>query len=490
MFLTPSNNLLSGYRQDADHIDTVCDSSVLPFTIVLPDLLLAEDKEYIFCNIGANAVTIKPIGGQLFSDGSSTYTLDAYQAATFVSDLKKCWIMSSGNADLLYQPLDADLTAIAALTGTSGLLKKTAANTWALDTSTYLTANQSITLSGAVTGSGTTAITTDFQTSTAGGFLGHSGTTSSALAMITSATQYHVPIIGASSALAFGYLTSSSFGTNILAVANGGTNLASYTVGDILYASGTTALSKLSDVATGSVLLSGGTSTAPSWGKASLTTCVSGILPVANGGTGNSSWTPWALICAESGPTKELTQVSVGTAGYVLVSQGGSNIPSWTNLATVYAPLTHGCSAGYFPYATSTTAWRNSPMYYNGTNIGIGTTSPSYLLTMEASGGGYYSASDHQWHNGSSRSIKKNIALNKINVLKILDELKIVQYNYKTEINTDMKHVGFIAEDTHPLLSGKDQNGQSVADCIGFLLAVVKIQQRQIKKLSKQRVLA
>lgn len=37
------------------------------------------------------------------------------------------------------QPIDADLTAIAALTGTSGLLKKTAENTWALDTNTYLT---------------------------------------------------------------------------------------------------------------------------------------------------------------------------------------------------------------------------------------------------------------------------------------------------------------------------------------------------------------
>ena len=37
------------------------------------------------------------------------------------------------------QPKDADLTAIAALAGTSGFLKKTAANTWALDTSTYLT---------------------------------------------------------------------------------------------------------------------------------------------------------------------------------------------------------------------------------------------------------------------------------------------------------------------------------------------------------------
>ena len=57
------------------------------------------------------------------------------------------------------QAWDADLDAIAALAGTSGFLKKTAANTWSLDTSTYLTANQTITLSGDASGSGTTAIT-------------------------------------------------------------------------------------------------------------------------------------------------------------------------------------------------------------------------------------------------------------------------------------------------------------------------------------------
>ena len=56
------------------------------------------------------------------------------------------------------QALDADLTAIAALAGTSGLLKKTAANTWSLDTNTYITGNQSITVSGDASGSGTTSI--------------------------------------------------------------------------------------------------------------------------------------------------------------------------------------------------------------------------------------------------------------------------------------------------------------------------------------------
>lgn len=54
--------------------------------------------------------------------------------------------------------LDPDLDAIAALTGT-GLLKRTGPNTWVLDTTTYLTSNQTITLSGDVSGSGTTAIT-------------------------------------------------------------------------------------------------------------------------------------------------------------------------------------------------------------------------------------------------------------------------------------------------------------------------------------------
>lgn len=56
------------------------------------------------------------------------------------------------------QAADADLTAIAALSGTSGLLKKTAANTWSLDTNAYLTDNKTITVSGDATGTGTTAI--------------------------------------------------------------------------------------------------------------------------------------------------------------------------------------------------------------------------------------------------------------------------------------------------------------------------------------------
>jgi hypothetical protein len=43
-----------------------------------------------------------------------------------------------------YQPLDGDLTAIAAITDTSGVLKKVDADTWELDTGIYLTSESSV----------------------------------------------------------------------------------------------------------------------------------------------------------------------------------------------------------------------------------------------------------------------------------------------------------------------------------------------------------
>jgi hypothetical protein len=48
------------------------------------------------------------------------------------------------NAASTYQPLDGDLTAIAGLSGSTGLLRKTGTNTWSIDTASYLTSNASI----------------------------------------------------------------------------------------------------------------------------------------------------------------------------------------------------------------------------------------------------------------------------------------------------------------------------------------------------------
>ena len=58
-----------------------------------------------------------------------------------------------------------------------------------------------------------------------------------------------------------------NFANPVLAT-QGGTGQSVYAVGDLLYASTTTALSKLADVATGQVLISGGVGVAPAWSGA------------------------------------------------------------------------------------------------------------------------------------------------------------------------------------------------------------------------------
>jgi hypothetical protein len=99
-----------------------------------------------------------------------------------------------------------------------------------------------------------------------------------------------------------------------LVAANGGTGQSSYAVGDILFASTTTALSKLADVATGNALISGGVGVAPSYGKIGLATHVSGTLPVVNGGTGQTTYTNGQLLIGNTtGNTLTKATLTAGT---------------------------------------------------------------------------------------------------------------------------------------------------------------------------------
>lgn len=129
---------------------------------------------------------------------------------------------------------------------------------------------------------------------------------------------------GAAIAIAASQVTSGT-----LAVARGGTGLSSYTVGDIVYASGTTTLASLADVATGNVLISGGVSTAPAWGKVGLTTHVSGTLAVGNGGTGNTALTNNGVVIGQG--SSALTTVVSSTEGHVL-QINASGTPTFAHL--------------------------------------------------------------------------------------------------------------------------------------------------------------
>ena len=142
-------------------------------------------------------------------------------------------------------------------------------------------------------------------------------------------------------------------GWKVVPATAGGTGQTSYAVGDLLYANTTTTLAKLPDVATGNALISGGVGVAPAWGKIGLTTHVSGVLPVANGGTNASA----ASITAFNNITGYTASGATGTTSTNLVFSTSPSITTPTlvgdvNLST--GNITQGTAAKGINFTANT----------------------------------------------------------------------------------------------------------------------------------------
>lgn len=100
--------------------------------------------------------------------------------------------------------------------------------------------------------------------------------------------------------------------------------------GGVLYTGPSSGSSKVMQTvsSTSSQVLIGGTT--PAFGAVDLTSMVTNALPVANGGTGNSSLTAYAVLAGGTTSTGALQQVSgLGTSGFVLTSNGPGALPTW-----------------------------------------------------------------------------------------------------------------------------------------------------------------
>ena len=166
-------------------------------------------------------------------------------------------------------------------------------------------------------------------------------------------------------------LTSQVSGT--LPVANGGTNLTTYTIGDTLYASGTTALSKLGIGSAGQVLTVNSGATAPQW---STISSVSTATNLAGGALGsipyqNASGTTLFLAGNTTTTPQFVTSTgasSLATAPTLTGSTGSGNVVLATS-PTLVTPALGTPSSGVVTNLTGTAS-----ININGT---VGATTPS-----------------------------------------------------------------------------------------------------------------
>jgi len=111
------------------------------------------------------------------------------------------------------------------------------------------------------------------------------------------------------------------------------------------------------------VAFSGGSTGLSSTGgpiTSSGTITLSGTLVPANGGTGKSSYTPYALLAGGTLSTSALQQISsLGTVGQLLTSNGAGSLPSWQDasgtgsVTSVSVSGTNGINVAGSPITTS-----------------------------------------------------------------------------------------------------------------------------------------
>lgn len=158
-------------------------------------------------------------------------------------------------------------------------------------------------------------------------------------------------------------------------VANGGTGITSYAVGDLLYASGSTTLSKLADVAVGSYLRSGGVTTAPLWSTLILpNAATSGRVVFASA---TNTYGEDADLTFTGGDTLNFTKGVTTTITHTAGSGGTTDGMSWNDTTqkahAVYEAGVKQMLVGTLFTQTNTVTVANTAAETAITGTGVGT---------------------------------------------------------------------------------------------------------------------
>jgi len=349
-----------------------------------------ELRNVVVQNLSTPPTTNAKAGGIYFDTNGGLNKIKYYTGSA--------WVELTTGAPGTWQPLDADLTAIAALTGVNGFLKTNGSGTWTVDTTTYLTAATGVeSVNGAVGVITNVAKTTDKLSVFA-------ATTSAELAgVISNETGSGSLVFGTSPAITTSLTTGSSsfdllnttattvnFAGAATAVNIGNASGTVTVAGDLVVNGTTTTISsttitvddknlELGSVASptdssadgGGITLKGATDKTWNWVSATSSWTSSENIDLASGKvikvagtqvlsateyTGNSATTTTATnvtggaagsIVYQTGSATTST-LGLGTSGHVLVA--GASAPVWTkkkhaetlSTSSVSYAITHG----------------------------------------------------------------------------------------------------------------------------------------------------
>jgi hypothetical protein len=334
----------------------------------------------ISVSYGGTGVTSAPAYGQLLIGNGSGYTLSTLTAGAGISITN-----ASGTITITGSTATGTVTSVAVSGGTTGLT----------------TSGGPITSSGTITLDGTLAV--------ANGGTGVTTKTGTGSVVLSTSPTLVTPILGTPTSVTLTNATGLPLTTGVtgtLPIANGGTNITSYTTGDILYASATNTLSKLAAGTNGYVLtLAGGvptwaaassgsgtvTSVALSGGTTGLTVTgspittsgtitLAGTLAVANGGTNITTYATGDILYASA--TNTLSKLAAGTNGYVLTLSGG--VPTWaagggSSAITINTTTISGGTTGRVLYDNAGTV---GELANTGTGNNVLATSPTLVTPV------------------------------------------------------------------------------------------------------------
>jgi hypothetical protein len=116
----------------------------------------------------------------------------------------------------------------------------------------------------------------------------------------------------------------------------------------------------------------------------SLTSGVTGTLPIANGGTGTT--TAQLAINALAGAVTSGSYLRGNGTNVVMATISAGDVPTLNQNTTGTASGSVSGTASYLAKFTGTNVVGNSLIYDSGTNVGVGTASPSGRLHISATG--------------------------------------------------------------------------------------------------------